>query len=162
MKSCPVIVTEGEEAANHHSTASGRIRAKREMHGGPEGKTEANGGEALRIKAILVTTPKLTSSPKAPFTVEASPKTTISKVGVCKSARRTCSFLHSGFSHWVFRNGVFSEAYRRRVLRAFLMAEGVGRSGPIHMYSATPLCCASQTEVAEGLLLGEWPSPCKG
>jgi hypothetical protein len=44
-----------------------------------------------------VTTPKLTSSPKAPFTVEASPKTTISKVGVCKSARRTCSFLHSGF-----------------------------------------------------------------
>jgi hypothetical protein len=42
------------------------------------------------------------------------------------------------------------------------MAEGVGRSGPIHIYSATPLCCASQTEVAEGLLLGEWPSPCKG
>jgi hypothetical protein len=42
------------------------------------------------------------------------------------------------------------------------MAEGVGRTGPIHMYSATPLCCASQTEVAEGLLLGEWPSPCKG
>jgi hypothetical protein len=61
----------------------------------------------------------------------------------------------------VFRNGVFSEAYRRRVLRVFLMAEGVGRSGPIHMYSATPLCCASKTEVAEGLLLGEWPSPCK-
>jgi hypothetical protein len=47
-------------------------------------------------------------------------------------------------------------------LRAFLMAEGVGRARPIHMYSATPLCCASQTEVAEGLLLGEWPSPCKG
>jgi hypothetical protein len=42
------------------------------------------------------------------------------------------------------------------------MAEGVGRLGPIHMYSATPLCCASQTVVAEGLLLGEWPSPCKG
>jgi hypothetical protein len=42
------------------------------------------------------------------------------------------------------------------------MAEGVGRSGPIHMYSATPPCCASQAEVAEGLLLGEWPSPCKG
>jgi hypothetical protein len=40
-------------------------------------------------------------------------------------------------------------------LRAFLMAEGVGRSGSIHMYSATPLCCASQTEVAERLLLGE-------
>jgi hypothetical protein len=52
--------------------------------------------------------------------------------------------------------------YERRVLRAFLMAEGVGRSGPIRIYSATPLCCASQTEVAEGLLLGEWPSPCKG
>jgi hypothetical protein len=30
------------------------------------------------------------------------------------------------------------------------------------MYSTTPLCCASQTEVAEGLLLGEWPNPCKG
>jgi hypothetical protein len=53
------------------------------MHGGPESKTEAN-GEVLRIEAILVTTPKLTSSPKAPFTVEASPKTTISKVGVCE------------------------------------------------------------------------------
>jgi hypothetical protein len=109
MKSFPVIVTEGEEVANHHSTASERTREEREMHGGPEGKTEANGGEALRIKAILVTTQKLTSSPKA-----------------------------------------------------FLMAEGVGRSGPICMYSATPLCCASQTEVVEGLLLGEWPSPCKG
>jgi hypothetical protein len=53
------------------------------MHGGPEGKTEANGEEVLRIKAILVTTPKLTSSPKAPFTIEANPKTTISKVAVC-------------------------------------------------------------------------------
>jgi hypothetical protein len=42
------------------------------------------------------------------------------------------------------------------------MAEGVGQSGPICMYSATPLCCASQTEVDEGLLLGEWPGPCKG
>jgi hypothetical protein len=41
------------------------------------------------------------------------------------------------------------------------MAEGVGRSGSFPMYSATPLCCASQTIVAEGLLLGEWPSPCK-
>jgi hypothetical protein len=41
------------------------------------------------------------------------------------------------------------------------MEEGVGRSGPFRMYSATPLCCASQTEVAEGLLLGEWPSPCR-
>jgi hypothetical protein len=109
-----------------------------------------------------VTTLKLTSSPKAPFTIEASPKTAISRVGVCKSARRTCSFLHSGFSHWVFRNRFFSEAYERRVLRAFLMAEGVGRSGPIRMYSATLLCCASQAEVAKGLLLGEWPGPCKG
>jgi hypothetical protein len=52
------------------------------MHGGPEGKTEANGGEALRIKAILVTMMKLMSSPKAAFTIEARPKTTISKVGV--------------------------------------------------------------------------------
>jgi hypothetical protein len=37
------------------------------MHEGPEGKAKANGGEALREKAILVTTPKLTSSPKAPL-----------------------------------------------------------------------------------------------
>jgi hypothetical protein len=72
----------------------------------------------------------------------------------CKSARRTCSFLHSDFSHSVFRNGVFSEVYGRRVLRVFLRVEGAGRLGPIHIYSATPLCCASQTEVAEGLLLG--------
>jgi hypothetical protein len=79
------------------------------MHGGSEGKTEANGGEALRIKAIIVTTTKLTLSSEVPFTVEARLKTTISKVGVCvcKSARHTCSFLHSGFSHWVFWNGVF-------------------------------------------------------
>jgi hypothetical protein len=75
-------MTEGEEADNHHSTAYERTIAKREMHGGPEGKTEANGEEVLRIKAILVTTPKLTSSPKAPFTVEASPKTTIAR-SVC-------------------------------------------------------------------------------
>jgi hypothetical protein len=65
-------MTEGEEAANHHSTASEKTREKREMHGGPEGKTEANGGEVLMIKAILVATLKLTSSPKAPFTVKAS------------------------------------------------------------------------------------------
>jgi hypothetical protein len=44
------------------------------MHGGPEGKTEAKGGEALRVKAILVTTTKPTSSPKAPFNVETRPK----------------------------------------------------------------------------------------
>jgi hypothetical protein len=103
MKSCPVIVTEGEEAANHHSTASERTRAKREMHGGPEGKTEANGGEALRIKAILVTTPKLTSSPKAPFTVEASPKTTISKIGVCVNPLG----VRALFSTPVFPTGFF-------------------------------------------------------
>jgi hypothetical protein len=44
MKSCPVIVTEG--------------------------KTEVDEGETSRIKAILVTTTKPTSSSKAPFTVE--------------------------------------------------------------------------------------------
>jgi hypothetical protein len=103
MKSCPVIVTEGEEAANHHSTASERTRAKRKMHGGPEGKTKANGGEALRIKAILVTTPKQTSSPKAPFIVEASPKTTISKVGVCVNPLG----VHALFSTPVFPTGFF-------------------------------------------------------
>jgi hypothetical protein len=54
---------------------------KREMHGGPEGKTEANGGEALRVKAILVTMMKPTSSPKAPFTVETKPKTNFSQAG---------------------------------------------------------------------------------
>jgi hypothetical protein len=107
MKSCPVIVTEGEEAANHHSTASERTRAKREMHGGPEGKTEANGGEALRIKAVLVTTLKLTSSPKAPFTVEASLKTTISKVGVCVDPLGVRALFSTpvfplGFSEWSF------------------------------------------------------------
>jgi hypothetical protein len=69
------------------------------MHGGPEGKTKENEGEALRLKAILVTTTKLISPLKASFTIEARPKTTVNKVGVCKSARHTCSFLHSGFSH---------------------------------------------------------------
>jgi hypothetical protein len=107
MKSCPVIVTEGEEAANHHSTTSERTRAKREMHGGPEGKTEANGGEALRIKAILVTTPKLTSSPKAPFTVEASTKTTISRVGVCVNPLGVLAL----FSTPVFPTGFFGTEF---------------------------------------------------
>jgi hypothetical protein len=41
------------------------------------------------------------------------------------------------------------------------MVEGVGRFGSVHMCLATPICCASQTKVAEGLLLGEWPSPCR-
>jgi hypothetical protein len=107
MKSCPVIVTEAEEAINHHSTAFERTRAKREMHEGPEGKTEANGGEALRIKAILVTTSKLTSSPKAPFAVEVSPKTTISKVGVCVNPLG----VHALFSTSVFPTGFFGMAF---------------------------------------------------
>jgi hypothetical protein len=46
-----------------------------------EGKTEADEGDASRIKAILVTTTKLTSSPKAPFTVETRPKTNSSQAG---------------------------------------------------------------------------------
>jgi hypothetical protein len=78
----PGIVTKEEEAANHHTTTLERTRAKREMHGSLEGKTEANGGEASRIKAILVTTMKLTSSPKAPFTIEARPKRPLIK-SVC-------------------------------------------------------------------------------
>jgi hypothetical protein len=53
MKSCPVIVTEGEEAANHHSTTSERTRAKREMHGGPEGKTEAKWRRSIEDKGHL-------------------------------------------------------------------------------------------------------------
>jgi hypothetical protein len=51
-------------------------------------------------------------------------------------------------------------AYGRRALRVLLGAEGEERAWQIRMYSATPLCCASQTEVAEGLLLWEWPNPC--
>jgi hypothetical protein len=51
------------------------------MHGGPEGKTEANGGEALRVKAILVTTTKPTSSPRALFTVETRPNSKFSQAG---------------------------------------------------------------------------------
>jgi hypothetical protein len=43
----------------------------------------------------------------------------------------------------------------------FLRAEGAGRFGLVHMFSATPLCCANQTDVAEGLLLEEWPNPCR-
>jgi hypothetical protein len=132
------------------------------MHGGSEGKTEANGGEALRIKAILVTTTKLTLSSEVPFTIEARPKTTISKVDVCVCVNPLG--IRALFSTPVFPTGFFgmeffSEAYERRVLRAFLMAEGVGRSGPIRMYSATPLCCASETEVDEGLLVGGVAQP---
>jgi hypothetical protein len=87
---------------------------KREMHGGSEGKTEANGGEALRIKAILVTTTKLTSSPKAPFTVEERPKTTISKVGVRVNplgvhALFSITIFPLGFSEWSFWRGVWAE-----------------------------------------------------
>jgi hypothetical protein len=65
------------------------------MHRGPEGKTEANGGETLRIKAILVTK----ASPKAPFTVEAGPKTAISKAYVLFSPLR---FFPLDFSEWSF------------------------------------------------------------
>jgi hypothetical protein len=100
-----------------------------------------------------VTKGKLTSSPKAPFTVEGISKTTISKVDVRANPLGVCA---------LFSTPVFSEAYRRRVLRVFLIAECVGKSGPIHMYSATLLCCANHTKVAKGLLLGEWPSTCKG
>jgi hypothetical protein len=40
------------------------------------------------------------------------------------------------------------------------MAKVIDRSGPLPIYSAIVLCCTSQIEVAEGLLLGEWPSQC--
>jgi hypothetical protein len=76
MKSCPVIVTEREEVAHHPQRRSERgTKAKREAHEGFEGKAEVDRGEALIIKAILVTTTKLTSSPKEPFTVETRAKT---------------------------------------------------------------------------------------
>jgi hypothetical protein len=73
------------------------------MHGGPEGKTDTNGGEALRIKAILVTTMKLTSSPKVPFAIEARPNTAISKVGV----RVNLLGIRALFSTPVFPIGFF-------------------------------------------------------
>jgi hypothetical protein len=38
------------------------------------------------------------------------------------------------------------------------MAEVIDRSRPLPISSATVLCCTSQTEVAEGLLLGECPA----
>jgi hypothetical protein len=40
------------------------------------------------------------------------------------------------------------------------MAEVIDMFGLLPIYSATVLCCISQTEGAERLPLGEWPSPC--
>jgi hypothetical protein len=68
MKSCPVIVTKG--------------------------KTEADEGEASRIKAILVTTTKPTSSLKTPFTVKTRPKTNV--------LFPPLRFFPLGFSEWSF------------------------------------------------------------
>jgi hypothetical protein len=47
------------------------------------------------------------------------------------------------------------------VMSSFLAAGVIDRSSPIHMYSATSSCCTNQTKVTKGLLLEEWPSPCK-
>ena len=40
------------------------------------------------------------------------------------------------------------------------MAKVIDRARPLSMYSATILYRTVQTKVAEGLLLGEWPSSC--
>jgi hypothetical protein len=84
MKSCPMIVTEGDEAANHHSTASERTRAK--IHK----VRRSDNAEAD------VTT-------EGAFTVEASPKTIISKVGVCVNPLG----VRALFSTPVFPTGFF-------------------------------------------------------
>ena len=78
---------------------------------------------------------------------------------MCGPARRACSFLHL-FCPTGFLDGVFSETYERAVMRTVLMAEVIDRAGPLPMYSATMFCRTNQNKVAEGLLLGEWPSPC--
>jgi hypothetical protein len=59
-----------------------------------------------------------------------------------------------------FFYGVSSEAYERAVMRTVLVAEVIDRAGPLPMYSATVSCGTDQNKVAEGLLLGEWPSLC--
>ena len=78
---------------------------------------------------------------------------------ICGPGRRACSFLHL-FCPTGFLDGVFSEAYERAVMRAVLVTEVIDRAGPLPMYSATVFCRTDQNKVAEGLLLGEWPSLC--
>ena len=78
---------------------------------------------------------------------------------ICGPGRRACSFLHL-FCPTGFLDGVFSGAYERTVMRTVLVVEVIDRAGPLPMYSATMICRTDQNKVAEGLLLGEWPSPC--
>ena len=54
-----------------------------------------------------------------------------------------------------FLDGVFSEVYEQEIVRFFLPAKAIDKSGSLSAYSATVLCRTSQTAVAEGLLLGE-------
>ena len=77
---------------------------------------------------------------------------------MCEPGRRVCSFLHL-FCPTGFLDGVFSEAYEREVIGTILVAKVIDSAGPLPMYSATMLCRTGQTKVAEGLLLGKWPSP---
>jgi hypothetical protein len=71
-----VIVIKGEVVGHRHQRHFERgTKAKREAPEGLEDKAEVDGREASMIKAILVTTTKLTSSSEAPFTVETRPKT---------------------------------------------------------------------------------------
>jgi hypothetical protein len=53
-----------------------------------------------------------------------------------------CSFFHL-FCPTGFLDGVFSKAYERVVIRAFLTAEVIDRSRPLPIYSANVLCCTS-------------------
>ena len=76
-----------------------------------------------------------------------------------RPARCACSFLHL-FCPTRFLDGVFSEAYERAVMRTILMAKVIDMAGLLPMYSATMLYRTDQNKVAEGLLLGERPSPC--
>ena len=77
-------------------------------------------------------------------------------------AARTLMLSSVGINHaMVFvavacacRVGVVSVACERVVMRAVLKAEVIDRSWLFPIYSVTMLCCTSQTEVAEGLLLG--------
>ena len=73
---------------------------------------------------------------------------------MCGADRRACSFLHL-FCPTRFSDGVFSEVYEQEIVRFFLPAKAIDKSGSLSAYSATVLCRTSQTAVAEGLLLGE-------
>jgi hypothetical protein len=67
---------------------------------------------------------------------------------MCGPARR--ALFSICFVPLGFLDGFFSKAYEWVVMSAFLTAEFKDRSRPLPIYSATVLCCTSQTEVAKG------------